>query len=581
MPSKIFQTSRGRMVPPATTKNRAGGPAYQHSDEHALIQHAGTGTFNGTFYATADQQYEEVFKLCANLDPRFIAQVAVFSRNKGYMKDMPAYLVSDLAIKAKVAEEAAQSAWKACKAARANGNGDTDKLYKQATEAQKHAEECANLFRSAFAKVIDNGRMAKGCAQIIRSGATGRKSFGTMVQGAFQDWFDRRNDWQLFRDSVGGEISMSDLIKLIRPKPKTDERNALYRYLIGKDVEINGLPEPARQYEQFKTGDTDEVPDVEFRFLTGLERLKDKKEGKRVWTEIARNAPWHRTRMNINSFARHGVFEDQKMVELVADKLRDPNLVHKARVFPYQLLAAYMATCAKDDVPVQITNALQDALEVAVENVPKYEGQLYICVDISGSMTWTPVTGRQDGRKSQDGRSFYGRGKDSSIMCNHAASLIACTLMRKNDNSWLLPYDDKLYKHNLNPRDSIMTNAQVLGNFGGGGTACSVPLRYLNSRKKNGDLVIYISDYESWVDWDSGGRGTAMATEWEAFKVHNPDAKLVCIDLSPNNHCQVQNREDVLNVGGFSDVVFDIIHAFVSGELSSNQVVGLVQQIEV
>ena len=93
--------------------------------------------------------------------------------------------------------------------------------------------------------------------------------------------------------------------------------------------------------------------------------------------------------------------------------------------------------------------------------------------------------------------------------------------------------------------------------------------------------MIYISDYESWVDWQGGGRGTAMASEWEAFRVRNKNAKLVCIDLNPQSTCQVPKRDDVLHVGGFSDAVFRIIHAFVSGELMGDQVVGLVQQIEV
>ena len=31
--------------------------------------------------------------------------------------------------------------------------------------------------------------------------------------------------------------------------------------------------------------------------------------GRREWTAIARSAPWQMTRMNLNTFARHGVFE--------------------------------------------------------------------------------------------------------------------------------------------------------------------------------------------------------------------------------------------------------------------------------
>ena len=35
--------------------------------------------------------------------------------------------------------------------------------------------------------------------------------------------------------------------------------------------------------------------------------------GKSDWIEIARNAPWQATRMNLNTFARHGVFGDEDL----------------------------------------------------------------------------------------------------------------------------------------------------------------------------------------------------------------------------------------------------------------------------
>ena len=47
------------------------------------------------------------------------------------------------------------------------------------------------------------------------------------------------------------------------------------------------------------------------------------------------------TRMNLNTFARHGVFENAEMTALVANRLRNPRLIEKARVFPYQLMVAY------------------------------------------------------------------------------------------------------------------------------------------------------------------------------------------------------------------------------------------------
>ena len=38
------------------------------------------------------------------------------------------------------------------------------------------------------------------------------------------------------------------------------------------------------------------------------------------------------------------------------------------------------------------------------------------------------------------------------------------------------------------------------------------------------------------------------------------------IDLVPNTHSQVTDRDDVLRVGGFSDAVFDVIAGFLRGD---------------
>jgi 60 kDa SS-A/Ro ribonucleoprotein len=98
--------------------------------------------------------------------------------------------------------------------------------------------------------------------------------------------------------------------------------------------------------------------------------------GQSGWTAIARRAPWQMTRMNLNTFARHGVFQDRQVTRLVAERLRDPAGVRKARVFPYQLMMAYSQTDAA--VPDEVREALQDAMEVALENVPEIDGRVHV-----------------------------------------------------------------------------------------------------------------------------------------------------------------------------------------------------------
>ena len=112
----------------------------------------------------------------------------------------------------------------------------------------------------------------------------------------------------------------------------------------------------------------------------------------------------------------------------------------------------------------------------------------------------------------------------------------------------------------LNARDSVMTNAEKLAAIGGGGTNCSAPLAALNQRQAKGDLAVFVSDNESWVD-AKAGRGTETMRQWTQFKQFNPQARLVCIDLQPYATTQAPERGDVLNIGGFSDQVFEVIAA--------------------
>lgn len=498
----------------ADTTNEAGGPAYAFSAEHALAQYAITGTLHNTFYASAGEQLATVLALAGQTSPEFVAKTAIYCRERGFMKDVPALLVAYL------------------------------------------AKRDVALMKRIFPRVIDNPKMLRNFVQIVRSGLVGRKSFGTAPKRAAQAWFRGRAPEAIFRGSIGAAPSMADVIKLVRPSPKqadgsTDAtREALYGYLIGRNVQAEHLPPLVLAFEAFKKGaGVGEVPDVPFEMLTALELSKAQ------WGAIARAMTWTQTRMNLNTLLRKGVFEDDQTTRLVADRLRDPTLVRKARAFPYQLLAAFKA--ANGAMPVSITNALQDALEIATENVPAVDGKLFICPDVSGSMQ-SPATGQRV-------------GATTSVRCVDIAGLVAASLMRRNASAEVLPFSDDVVKlpRALNPRDSVMTNAQYLASLPSGGTACAAPLRHLNQRGARGDLVLYVSDNQSWADFALAGspqsRGTAMAEEWERFRARNPKAKLVLVDIQPYAHTQVKERADVLNVGGFSDAVFEVVSLFASG----------------
>lgn len=517
----LFKSLIGKLMPTTDAINEERAPAYALSPKHQLAQYAATGCLNTTFYASADEQLAKVLELCADIDAEFIARTAVFCRESGFMKDMPALLCAVLTVKDRA------------------------------------------LLNAIFPRVIDNAKMLRNFVQIMRSGAVGRKSLGTAPKRLVREWLDARDPATLFKANVGQDPSLTDIVKMVHPKPKDEAREALFGYFIGREYAFDALPEAARNFEAFKKGESRDVPDVPFQMLTALEL------GTAEWTAIARRAPWQITRMNLNTFARHGVFGQPGMTELIADRLRDPTAIAKARVFPYQLMVAYTMAVANADIPQTVCNALQDAVELATANVPEFPGKVYVFPDISGSMH-SAVTG-------------YRRGATTAVRCIDVAALVAATILRKNSRAEVMPFESKVVEVRLNPRDSVVTNAEKLAKLPAGGTNCSAPLEFLNRRRAKGDLVIYVSDSESWIDAPHYGRFGGGATQtmkaWAHFRQHNPEARMVCIDIQPYGTVQAKERADILNVGGFSDQVFDVIAEFARGELNADHWIGVIESV--
>ena len=105
----------------------------------------------------------------------------------------------------------------------------------------------------------------------------------------------------------------------------------------------------------------------------------------------------------------------------------------------------------------------------------------------------------------------------------------------------------------------------------------------LRQHKASGDLVGMVSDNQSWVDTLGASFNDATPTmkQWNAFAARNRGAKLVCIDIQPYANTQAKERKDILNVGGFSDRVFDVVGTFADGTLMGDHWVGVIEKVQV
>lgn len=500
---QLFQSYRGARLPVATTSNEAGGDAYLRDARSALALYAATGCLNGTYYADAATQLAQILAMCEAVPTDFVAKVAIHARQSSHMKDVPALLLAHLATRD------------------------------------------GAVLEKTFARVIDNGRMLRNFVQIVRSGAIGRKSLGTRPKRLVREWLGSASPDRLLGAAVGGNPSLADVLRMVHPRPEDASRDAMYGWMLGRPYAMADLPEAIRAYETFKSDPRGALPEMPFQYLTSLPLTAAH------WKTIAMRASWQTTRMNLNTFARHGLFADKAVVGTVAKRLRDPAAISQARVLPYQLMVAYRA--ASKDMPEPIVDALQEAMDIATRSVPRLSGNVVVAIDVSGSMN-SPVTG-------------YRKGATTVATCVEVAALIAAALRRVNRGVRVMPFDTEVRSVRLNARDSVMTQAEALARMVGGGTAVSAPVAMLAKEKAKVDLLVIVSDNQSWADTRGGIGATETMRQWQAVRANNPDARLVCIDLQPYNTSQASEAvPGVTHVAGFSDAVFELLAGAARGD---------------
>ncbi len=518
----LFSSIKSKLLR-TDTWNEAGGRAYKFSPKHALAQLAATGCFNGVYYASAESQLDEMRRLIDQVDDNvFLAKLAVYARERAFMKDMPAALLVVLSKR------------------------DTDLLHR------------------VFHRVVDNGRVLRTMFQMVRSGQFGRTSLSSSLQRAFQHWLNEASVGKLLSASIGNDPSLRDVLRLARPTPKDNERRALFGWLTDKETDkwapatVADLPAQVQALSAYRNADTAEAQaliagDLQVRW----DLLADAAKGPLVWKAIARQMGPQALRMNLNTLLRHEVLADREMVDYVAGRLADADEIRRSRQFPYQFLAAYLSTAT--EVPQQIQMALHQAAEIACGNVPELPGGVVIGLDTSGSMS-CPATG------------YRGRGATTKMRCVDVAALFAAAILRRNPDSVVVPFDTQAYDVRIDPSDSILSLSERLAKYGGGGTNCSLPLYQANTKFSQRAFAgcVLVSDMESWVGTGRHG-STAVMTEWQKF-VQNQKRlgvtapKLVCIDIQPCGSTQAPERDDILNIGGFSDAVFNVVASYLSDD---------------
>lgn len=202
-------------------------------------------------------------------------------------------------------------------------------------------------------------------------------------------------------DGLSRQVRMADVIELTHPSPRDERQSALFKYLLDRRHHDDAVADPAVLPVLAASAALGAVPVDERRAVLrargpaalaaagfSWERLSGWLPGgmdAEAWEAVIPSMGVMALVRNLRNFDQAGISEPA--IDAVIAKITDPAEVAKARLFPYQVWAAYKHAPSDD-----WKRALGRTFEHTVANVPALDGTLVV-IDTSGSMQ-APVSGR-------------------------------------------------------------------------------------------------------------------------------------------------------------------------------------------
>ncbi len=465
----LFNKSKNRHQ---RISNLAGGEAYVQSPEMELASILLTSFAQDQHYRSAQDTFDKLKTLLPKLDPQFAAKAAIYARHEFGMRSITHVLAVEIS-------------------------------------AYISGEPWAKNFYHSIVKRPDD--MLEIMAYYY---ANGGKTLPNAMKKGFAKSFDKFDGYQLAKyRGTQKSVKLVDVVNLVHPK--STDRNAQALESLVKDTLISTDTWEAKLTQAGQVATTE----------------MDKKARKAaVWADLLRTGKlgYFALLRNLRNIAEQA----PELTGAVCALLTDQRRIKKSLVLPFRYLTALDAVQATN-VPGKraITKALNEALEIALSNVPKFDGKTLIVLDDSGSMTW---------RNS-------GKGNKTPM---EIGSVFAAILYKSNESDLMRFSDDASY---LTPYhgDAAMSIAnRLIRSAKSGGTNFHA---IFEKAKSAYDRVVILSDMQGWI---GGNAPTKAFKNYKQRTGANPF--IYSFDLQGYGSMQFPEN-NVFCLTGFSDKVLDIM----------------------
>jgi len=466
------------------------------------------------FYEKASDGLIRMKHALDNVDPMFAAKAAVYARQEFGMRSITHVLAAELAKKLS-------------------------------------GEPWAKNFYKAIVRRPDD--MVETIAYYF---GKKNKSLSKAMQKGFAEAFSKFDTYQLAKYKMGNkEISLIDVVNLVHPVPT--EHNGLVEipkadYISLLEAKLQGLSKNAKKNaakiasvnkilapvkRQRKA--TVQLPALD-ALMAGLLKntetteAKMSKAGQEASTEsekVQLKADVWKAQLNSGKMPyfnllrnlRNIIEQAPDQVEKACELLTNERAIRASLVLPFRYDTAVkeIEALSGSKETRQVIVTLNKAVDISCANVPVFDGETLVVLDVSGSM----------------------KGKPSQIGGLFSAILV------KSNNADFLTFDDSARYRNLNPADSILTIAKSI-RFTGGGTDFHSIFRTIN---KKYDRIVILSDMQGWI-----GHHTLTA-DFKAYKERfKCSPNIYSFDLNGYGTMQFPESQ-VYAIAGFSEKVFEVM----------------------
>lgn len=536
-----------KVVKQPTETNFMGEMAFKMEDKEELVSTVMTTFLHNEYYEKESDKVSRIQSLLKEVDPLFAAKLAIYARNEGNLRSVT-HLVS-----AEIAKYIGGSEW------------------------------AKRFYNKIVVRPDDMSEIISAYAQINGMKQNDIKKIPNAIKRGFKSALERLDAYQLDKYKMNNRsVSMIDLIRLFHPKGAQKNAEAFKRLVNGES--LDDLYETKILEKQMtKAGKDTKDSTIEEKNAAKAEAI----------SEVLDNVKGMPI-MNLIRNLRNIILYAPNKVDDACAQLRIEKKILNSRLLPFRFATAYseiekmvydeskkvdtdisfesdiksneLTKEQFDECKGKILDALEDALQYSVNNIPELEGNVAVLIDHSGSV-------RGDCGGSSRVSAF---SKTNTAMIGN---LFGSMMAYRQKNVYVGLFGDRLINVPMKRDMKLLDFNEYSYKEGakcGGGTETGIYdfIEKCVKENKKVDNVVVFSDcqigngysFTSWYGHSSSQNGKHFHELFKKFRKINPSCNWIVVNLRQSGSTSVFDKSQrILNIAGWSDKIFDVIKSQCKG----------------